>query len=301
MGVPEPPLAPCPPCRCCGSADVHARGTKPGRRSPGPFHYYECGVCGFLFVEPVTDFSIYDDEYYAGRGVDPLVNYQEEYENYAATPRVFEFEDLLRLARKHGRTPESGTTRWLDFGCGAGGLLKFLRARGGFEPVGSDVGSYAQRLRDEDGFTILDENELQALDDASFDVVTCIEVVEHIPDPAPVFALLARLLRPGGVLLLTTGNLACPLARWQGIDFAYCIPEIHVSLFNPRLLTRLYMQNGLRPVRVRYRDAIRFRILKNLGRFAWGRRLEFLAAFPPAIWALDWLYGTSAMPCATKP
>ena len=302
---PEIALAP-PRCRCCGSGNVCERGVKSGRRFARDYHYYACEACGFLFVEPVADPSIYDDDYYDGRGVDPLVNYREEYENYAGTPRLLEFEDLYHLAEDHLPRADPAQERasgraWLDFGCGAGGLLKFLRERGGFEVAGHDVGSYAERLRRDDGFTLFNLEELQALPDGRYDVISCIEVLEHVPEPRPLIALVARLLRPGGLLILTTGNLASPVARWQGLSFSYCIPEIHVSLFNPRLLATLYTEAGLTPVRVRYTGSIRFRIQKSLRLANWGRRLRWLALLPPLVRLADALYGVSAMPCATKP
>jgi len=73
--------------------------------------------------------------------------------------------------------------------------------------------------------------ELQALPSGTFDVISCIEVIEHIPEPRPTLELLARLLAPDGLLLLSTGNLRSPLARALGIAFPYCVPEIHVSYF----------------------------------------------------------------------
>ena len=301
---PARPATP-PRCRCCGSADVRERGTKLGKRIPRTFHYYHCLECSFLFVEPVTDPSIYDDDYYDGRGIDPAVNYREEYENYATTPRASEFEDFARLAADHfSRAGGTGGDRskksWLDFGCGAGGLLKFLRARGGYRVTGHDIGSYADRLKHDDGFEILDWDELQALPTASFDVITCIEVLEHVPEPRPLIELMARLLRPGGLLILTTGNLDCAVARWQGLNFPYVVPEIHVSLFNPHLLQKLYTEAGLKPLHVRYRGSIQFRIRKNLQLNGYDSQLGWLAKLPPAVWLADRLWGTSAMPCATK-
>jgi len=134
---------------------------------------------------------------------------------------------------------------WLDFGCGAGGLLKYLRhirtlTVNGREivvqPVGHDVGSYVQRLKHSDGFEILDWEALSQLPGGRFDVITCIEVIEHVPNPSLVIDLLARNLKDGGLLILTTGSLTSHLAKLQGISFTYCIPEIHVSLLTPRLL-----------------------------------------------------------------
>ncbi len=305
----ETPAAPV--CRLCRATSLDFRGTKRGKFIDREFSFYTCRQCSFTQVEPITDFRIYDDAYYAGRGPDPLVNYEEEYHNHAGTPRRFEYSDLRRLAEEHlALAQPPATVRWLDYGCGAGGLLKFLRAAGPLmvadqsvplEIAGHDVGSYAERLRETDGFAILDEAQLQSEAAGAFDIITCIEVVEHLPDPRRAIELLAQLLRPGGLLLLMTGNLDGPLARWQGIHFAYCIPEIHISLFTPRALETVYELAGLVPRRLRYDGSLRFRVLKNLPRLPLGDRLAPLANLSIVRRMLDLLFGVSAMPCAVRP
>src|ERR1043166_5029160 len=257
------PVEPKPKCRICDSFSLERKGAKRGAFVDAEFSFYQCRECGFLFVEPVTDFGIYNDAYYAGQGPDPLVNYHEEYTNYRSTARRFEFGNLVRFAQEHlQRLPLADRSRlnsitWLDFGCGAGGLLKYLRDLGQLEsgglriplhPAGHDVGSYSERLKKEDGFEILSWDELRTTCAERFDIISCIEVIEHIPHPRAVVELLASCLKPGGLLILTTGNLDCPLARRQGIHFSYCTPEIHVSLFNPSLLSPLYPEAGLPPL-----------------------------------------------------
>lgn len=314
---PSPLLADSPPpCRVCGSSLIEEKGAKTGHFISADFRFYQCRDCSFLFVEPVTDFSIYDDAYYAGQGADPLVNYQEEYSNYRSTSRRFEFADLVRFAQKHLSDPASAgrfgrnAVTWLDFGCGAGGLLKYLRDLGGLvcdgvhvplHPVGHDVGSYSERLKNIDNFEILGWNELDRAGAARFDIISCIEVIEHIPYPKAVLELLAQSLKPGGLLILTTGNLDSPLARLQGIHFTYCVPEIHVSLFNPSLLSRLYCEVGLTPILMKPAGTIKFRFLKNLARFPGGGMLAWLACLPPALHFVDYLFGFSKMPFAVKP
>jgi len=303
-----------PACRACGSRNTRTRGTQRRASSPRPFTYHACGDCDFLFVEPVTPDSVYDDAYYDGRGVDPMVNYRAEYENYRATDRLSEFEDLLAIATRHlsrrETTPRHGDVNWLDFGCGAGGLLKFLRdsaaivtpsGRRPLRVMGSDVGSYSQRLRSEAGFDVRSPEDLARLPDGSFDVISAIEVIEHIAEPAPVIRLLARLLKPGGLLLLTTGNLASPMARWRGLKFGYCMPEIHISLFCPATLHRLYGDAGLIPEPVQYRGVLNFKILKSSGSPERRRLLRYALHVPGFRRLVDLLYGTSAMPCARRP
>lgn len=311
----SPPL-----CRCCGSAGVFLRGRKPGKFIRREFAFYACRDCGFMSVEPFSGFEIYDAAYYRGEGPDPYVDYESEYRDWRSTVRVFELDDLARLAgqyvadrteagrsaKSHGDTKASAI-RWLDFGCGAGGLLKYLRALGSLngtrlELTGHDVGAYADRLRDTDGFRILDLQALSHEPDASYDVITMIEVIEHLPEPLEVMRQVARLLKPGGLLLLTTGNLDAPAMRPPGIHNSYCVPEIHVSLFNARALARIYQRVGLEPWPVRYRGAIRFKVLKGLRHSpVWQRVAGAALRLPPVVRLVDALYGVSAMPCAIKP
>jgi SAM-dependent methyltransferase len=129
-----------------------------------------------------------------------------------------------------------------------------------------------------------------------------IEVIEHLPAPLEPMQLVSRLLKPGGLLLLTTGNLESPIARRQGIRYRYCAPEIHVSLFNPRCLAQLYRRVGLEPWPVRYHGTVQFKVVKSLRH---RRALRAIASaalrLPPFVRAIDALYGVSAMPCALKP
>jgi SAM-dependent methyltransferase len=264
-----------------------------------------------MFVEPFSGYGIYDEAYYRGRGPDPYVDYESEYRNYRATLRMLEFDDLWRVATGFiaENIPE-GPVEWLDFGCGAGGLLKYLSDRREFRSgrkswplslTGHDVGTYADRLRKDDGFRILGPGELASELDGRYDVISLVEVVEHLEFPDPVFSLVARLLKPGGLLLLTTGNIASPVPRLKGLDYGYIMPEVHVGYFTPRALNTIYARHGLRPVRFRYDGAVRFKVLKTL-RTAGRQRLARLAmGLPFVVRAIDGLFGTSRMPCATKP
>ena len=296
-----------PACRCCGGTAVTLRGRKQGAFLPREFEFQVCGDCGFMSVAPFSGFAIYDDAYYRGAGPDPYVDYETEYRDWRRTDRGLEFEDLFSLAESHLSPSPSLPLRLLDFGCGAGGFLKFLRERGtlGGRPLeltGHDIGSYAEMLKTRDGFRILDLDALALEPAASFDVISLIEVIEHLPSPLEPMRLVARLLKPGGLLLLTTGNLDSPVARREGLGYRYCAPEIHVSLFNPRALSRLYARVGLVPHAVRYHGAVKFKVLKTLRHRPALRALARLAlSFPPVVRFIDARYGVSAMPCAIKP
>jgi len=267
------------------------------------FKLFECLDCSFQFVRPVIDpASLYTADYYRGRGADPIVNSEEEFCNPFHTPRLFEFNNLIQIVRrlKAGRTPQQ--LQWLDYGCGNGALLKFLTGQQDLQvhAAGFDESAFSRQLKDQ-GFEFYGRNELQVLPSGTFDVITCIEVIEHTLEPKEVVTEISRLLKPEGLLLLTTGNMHSPVARMRGFHFSYCVPEVHISLFNPEVLESVYRACGLEPRYFRYSGVIRFKILKSLGpRLGHSKIASFVAGLRPVTLTVDWLFGVSKIPSAVK-
>jgi ubiquinone/menaquinone biosynthesis C-methylase UbiE len=104
----------------------------------------------------------------------------------------------------------------LDFGCGAGGLT-YRIAEVCSEVVGIDVESYklefaksqSLRLNRSNARFLCYDGEDVPLADDSFDVVFCVDVIEHLPTPQRFVSEFYRLLKPGGLLLLTFGPPWC--------------------------------------------------------------------------------------------
>jgi 2-polyprenyl-6-hydroxyphenyl methylase/3-demethylubiquinone-9 3-methyltransferase len=105
-----------------------------------------------------------------------------------------------------------GPTRILDVGCGAGLAAEAL-ARHGHDVLGIDAAGEAIEAARAHAFgkglaltyrSCLAEDLVK--EGACFPVITCLEVIEHVPDPAGFVGVLANLLEPGGVLVLSTLN-----------------------------------------------------------------------------------------------
>ena len=103
--------------------------------------------------------------------------------------------------------------RVLDVGCG-GGLLAEALARAGARVTAIDLAPgmiEVARLHAAESALAVDyrvaaAEEVAAAEPAAFDVVTCMEMLEHVPRPAAMTATLARALRPGGALFVSTIN-----------------------------------------------------------------------------------------------
>jgi len=119
----------------------------------------------------------------------------------------------LRLDWIDGTARLSGK-RVLDVGCG-GGILAESMARRGAEVVGIDLATKPLRVAQlhalESGIEGIEYREvsvetLAAESPGSFDVITCMEMLEHVPDPASVVHACARLAKSGGWLFFSTIN-----------------------------------------------------------------------------------------------
>lgn len=119
----------------------------------------------------------------------------------------------LRLAWIDAQVPLAGK-RVLDVGCG-GGILSDSMARKGAQVTGIDLSVKALRVAQlhalEAGTPGVEYREVSAEDlaaeqPASFDVVTCMEMLEHVPDPSSVVRACCTLVKPGGWVFFSTIN-----------------------------------------------------------------------------------------------
>lgn len=122
---------------------------------------------------------------------------------------------LLNPVRAHfiaARAPLAAR-RVLDVGCG-GGLLAESLARAGAQVTGIDLAPgmiEAARLHAAESGLVIDYrvSAAEALANeapGAYDVVTCMEMLEHVPAPAATMVTLARLVRPGGAVFVSTLN-----------------------------------------------------------------------------------------------
>ena len=252
-------------CRICDGEAAQACSLI-GRHSGRSFTLNRCLQCGFTWVaNPWLDYeTIYNEDYYRGRGADPLVDYFAEIENPNQTVRQYEWSGIVAAVRS--LMPVDNATSWLDYGCGLGGLVDYLRRHGVARSMGFEQGWTVSHLAGRHVPLVTPGQEEGHA--GSFDVVTAIEMIEHTVDPIGELRRMRRFLRPGGLLFMTTGN-ARPyrdrLASWR-----YVRPEIHLSYFEPQTLALALRKAGFDPAfpgrTAGWNDIIRYKLLKSLGR-----------------------------------
>ena len=118
----------------------------------------------------------------------------------------------LRLDWIDQRTPLAGK-RVLDVGCGGGILAEAMAARGA-RVTGIDLSEKSLRVAElhslqskvQVDYEHVTAEEYAARDAGQFDLVTCMELLEHVPEPAAMVAACARLVRPGGQVFFSTIN-----------------------------------------------------------------------------------------------
>lgn len=205
------------------------------------FRLVTCSNCGHIYQNPrPTPAAI--GAYYPNNYISFPKAIEDETKPWKRFDRrVGQRRRALALHRACGR---SG--RVLDIGCATGMFLDGMRRLGwetqGIEPS-ETAAAYARERMGLDVVTGLLED--THFPDASFDAVTMWDVLEHVHEPRAVLQEIARLLQPGGVLLLSLPNPDSLEARligrhWLGWD----LPR-HLNLFRPLQLREHLAHVGL--------------------------------------------------------
>jgi SAM-dependent methyltransferase len=225
-------------CPTCDGRRVHLAFVKDG------YDMQCCDDCGTLFVgrDPATiDFqSLYGEGYYTGGEGAVFADYIGQ----QALRRAHARRRLWMLRNLPPRLPSGG--RLLDVGCAAGFFL--AEARAFYDVQGVELSAWSSAYAREHLSLPVFTGTLQqaALAPDQFDVVTLWDVIEHVADPVPLLAEAARVLRPGGRLVLTTGDWGSAYARARGAHWHLMEPPWHLTMFSRATMARAGRRAGLR-------------------------------------------------------
>jgi 2-polyprenyl-6-hydroxyphenyl methylase/3-demethylubiquinone-9 3-methyltransferase len=219
------------PCKVCGEGcglfglvDFHksceeARGKKLPL-SGLAMYYRRCGRCGFVFTADFDGWGLEEFRRYIYNADYGLVD--PDYAEARPTGNARLVAESFAASQK--------TIRILDYGGGTGLLAQLLRERR-FE-----VETY-------DPFSGFDD-----VPTKRFDLITCFEVMEHLPWPRETVKAMAGLLKDEGAILFSTLVQPANFAQ-VGLGWWYAAPRNgHISLYSTAALARLFGEVGMKVV-----------------------------------------------------
>jgi SAM-dependent methyltransferase len=175
-----------PTCKACGAIGTRLFANHNQHGPVTPIVTHRCPDCGLVFVGNRPSHEQLGEAY-------GTLNSEKYYAEIRETNLAKMRQCATDILALPGVTRESAV---IDLGCGDGEFTLLLKGLGftdlsGHEIPGTDLGRLA-------GVTTYQDFDYETVPDSSFDVVTMLDVAEHVPDPRHLFDTCLRILRPGG-------------------------------------------------------------------------------------------------------
>jgi ubiquinone/menaquinone biosynthesis C-methylase UbiE len=228
-----------PPCCIC-----QGRSLALHTRSNG-FSIVRCRTDGLLFVSPrprnVAPY--YDARYYTGA----MPSLYADYDAYARASLADEWRNRLAHLEAVG-----GMGTLLDVGCATGQFLVVAQERG-WSVAGVELSSWAaQQARERVGAVIYEQGvPNSSLPAGAFDAITMWDCIEHLTDPTAALDDIYRLLKPGGLLMLSTG--AVPHRDPMVMSHWY-YPPWHLYYFAEETIRQLLSARNFETLSIRFEN-----------------------------------------------
>jgi SAM-dependent methyltransferase len=139
----------------------------------------------------------------------------------------------------------------LDVGCFDGAFHRFVReSSDAWQMFGVEVNATAANVARGGGVTIVGADAERLEGDRKYAAVVAFDLIEHLSDPATLLGRMADLLEPGGILIVSTGNLDAPTWRLMGGGYWYSALVEHISFLSPSWCEHAALRLGLSLERV---------------------------------------------------
>ena len=206
------------------------------------FELHRCADCDTVFLYPYpTDEQLqnaYADDYYGEK--------EEKFESlFEKIVDGFRRRRAVRLSRRLDKGAAV-----LDVGCGNGKFLQELNLKKPCRLFGVEPGKKQAERAGRIPEITLKQGVLEAGDfpDESMDAVTLFHVFEHLPEPAKTLEIVDRVLKPGGLLVLSMPNINSLQSKWFRGKWLHLDPPRHLLFLPISALDREMRKRGFEPV-----------------------------------------------------
>lgn len=216
----------------------------------GKFTIRQCLGCAYKFTWPQPTETELREIY--GRGYFKNENARSmAYDDYASEENDVRTTSKIRL--KHIAKELNITQgRVLDIGCAMGFFLAACEEKG-FETFGVELSEFCQEhWKAKTSHVHWGTLETASFENGFFDLITLWDVIEHVPDPRLLLSICARLLKPGGGLVLMTPNIDSFIAKVMKEKWVcYEDPHIHLHYYGEKHIRTELERCGFDKIRVR--------------------------------------------------
>ena len=225
-------------CNLCDADD-----TRTIRESTGEGRIVRCRRCGLAYVSPrlaIDPRQQYESDEYHEKS--ELATGRPGYTSYSSDRPVL-FPYFGRRAAEIASLKPGG--RLLEIGAASGYFLEQARNHG-LRPEGIEPSRACQRaIRDELHLPVVAGSiEEAAIDPRTYDVVALFQTIEHFDDPRGAVLKVARWLKPGGLIVMTTPNRDGWFARLAGRRWFEYKPREHLYYFDSTTIARMLESVG---------------------------------------------------------
>lgn len=228
----------CPLCKAANISQVLS--AKDHTVSGETFAIWECAACTARFTQDVPD-AAEIGRYYRSENYISHTNTRRGLVN-----KLYHRVRTITLAQKRNLVKKItglDTGNLLDIGAGTGLFVDAMR-KGGWKVTGLEPDADARRRAREMNIVLNDAADLFSLPPASFNAITLWHVLEHVHDVHGYLAQIAKLLQPGGKLVIAVPNYTSADAQAYGQYWAaYDVPR-HLYHFSPAAMRKLLQQHG---------------------------------------------------------
>jgi len=232
--IPEDRNGRCPGCGCSSPHPLRGAGKPFEFRTrslifrQNEYRIFRCGACGLVFKNSILS----DDSF-------ELLYGDVDFSNWSAC-RTYPSE---RPVLRHLDSLPAGS-QVLDFGCSSGRLLEQANPRIG--KWGFEVNKTAAREAAAKGIQMLaDRKNLKSLQQ-NFDAVLLMDVFEHLSYPTMLLREMTELVKPGGMLVVSTGNADCRACQTDIPNFWYFRSIQHLCMITKHYASCFAEGSGLR-------------------------------------------------------
>ncbi len=200
------------------------------------YTYFKCSSCGLIYLDPLPTATeeIYSDQYF--QGADLGYGYVDYDLDKKSMDQAFKLYISKIKSYTEGRN-------LLDVGAATGYFINIAKEYG-FITQGIEISAFAAHKAKEKGLDVFNGTLKDFVSHTKFEVVTMLDVIEHVLNPTEEIKAVSTLQPNGGIVIINTPDAGSVFAKVLGAHWHLLIPPEHVHCFTKKSMSVLLNKAG---------------------------------------------------------